>query len=74
MIRAGPWKLRRLSHPASQSPTRAWQSARLVPLGEAGHVTVRKTGAGRNRRTHIRLSPHARRAFDGHAAAGTRTP
>jgi len=31
-------------------------------------VTVRKTGAGRNWRTHIRLSPRGRRAFNGHAA------
>jgi DNA-binding MarR family transcriptional regulator len=44
-------------------------SKQISTLEEAGYVTVRKTGAGRNRRTHLRLSPHGRRAFDGHAAA-----
>lgn len=44
-------------------------SKQVSTLEEAGYVTVRKTGAGRNRRTHIRLSPRGRRAFAGHAAA-----
>ncbi len=44
-------------------------SKQISALEEAGYVTVRKTGAGRNRRTHIRLSPRGRRAFAGHAAA-----
>jgi DNA-binding MarR family transcriptional regulator len=44
-------------------------SKQISTLEEAGYVTVRKTGAGRNRRTHIRLSPRGRRAFAGHAAA-----
>jgi DNA-binding MarR family transcriptional regulator len=38
-------------------------------LQEAGYVTVRQTGAGRSRRTHLRLSPTGRRAFAGHAVA-----
>ena len=44
-------------------------SKQISTLEEAGYVTVRKTGAGRNRRTHLRLSPRGRRAFSGHAAA-----
>jgi len=44
-------------------------SKQVSTLDEAGYVTVRKTGAGRRRRTHLRLSPRGRRAFDGHAAA-----
>jgi DNA-binding MarR family transcriptional regulator len=44
-------------------------SKQISILEEAGYVTVRKTGAGRNRRTHIRLSSSGRRAFDDHAAA-----
>jgi len=32
-------------------------------------VSVRKTGAGRNRRTHLRLSATGRHAFRAHAAA-----
>jgi len=44
-------------------------SKQISTLEEAGYVTVRKTGAGRNRRTHLRLSPSGRRAFNGHAAA-----
>ena len=44
-------------------------SKQISTLEEAGYVTVRKTGAGRTRRTHLRLSPHGRRAFRGHAAA-----
>ncbi len=57
-------------------------SKQISTLEDAGYVTVRKTGAGRNRRTHLRLSPRGRRAFGGHAAAlqqliagaGTLTP
>ncbi len=57
-------------------------SKQISTLEQAGYVTVRKTGAGRNRRTHLRLSPRGRRAFGGHAAAlqqliagaGTLTP
>ena len=44
-------------------------SKQISTLDDAGYVTVRKTGAGRTRRTHLRLSPRGRRAFDGHAAA-----
>jgi DNA-binding MarR family transcriptional regulator len=44
-------------------------SKQVSTLEQAGYVTVRKTGAGRARRTHLRLSPDGRRAFRGHAAA-----
>ncbi len=44
-------------------------SKQISTLEEAGYVTVRKTGAGRTRRTHLRLSPRGRRAFGSHAAA-----
>ncbi len=44
-------------------------SKQISILEEAGYVTVRKTGAGRNRRTHIGLSSRGRRAFADHAAA-----
>ena len=44
-------------------------SKQISTLEEAGYVTVRKTGAGRSRRTHLQLSPRGRRAFSGHAAA-----
>lgn len=44
-------------------------SKQISTLEDAGYVTARKTGAGRNRRTHLRLSPRGRRAFSGHAAA-----
>jgi DNA-binding MarR family transcriptional regulator len=44
-------------------------SKQISTLEDAGYVTVRKTGAGRNRRTHLRLSPRGRRAFSSHAAA-----
>jgi len=44
-------------------------SKQIATLEEAGYVTMRKTGAGRTRRTHLRLSPRGRRAFSGHAAA-----
>jgi len=44
-------------------------SKQIATLEEAGYVTVRKTGAGRTRRTHLQLSLRGRRAFDGHAAA-----
>jgi len=44
-------------------------SKQVSILEGAGYVTVRKTGAGRSRRTHVRLSPSGRRAFSGHAAA-----
>jgi DNA-binding MarR family transcriptional regulator len=43
-------------------------SKQISILEQAGYVTVRKTGAGRNRRTHLRLSPSGRRAFSAHAA------
>jgi DNA-binding MarR family transcriptional regulator len=57
-------------------------SKQISILEQAGYVTVRKTGAGRSRRTHLKLSPDGRRAFTAHAAAlqqliagaGTRTP
>src|SRR6185312_4584127 len=44
-------------------------SKQISILEQAGYVTVRKTGAGRSRRTHLRLSPSGRRAFGAHAAA-----
>ena len=44
-------------------------SKQVSTLEQAGYVTVRKTGAGRSRRTHLKLSPAGRRAFRGHAAA-----
>ena len=44
-------------------------SKQVSILEGAGYVTVRKTGAGRTRRTHLQLSLRGRRAFDGHAAA-----
>jgi DNA-binding MarR family transcriptional regulator len=44
-------------------------SKQVSILEQAGYVTVRKTGAGRNRRTHLTLSPAGRRAFAAHAAA-----
>jgi DNA-binding transcriptional ArsR family regulator len=44
-------------------------SKQISTLEEAGYVTVRKTGAGRSRRTHLALSSSGRRAFSGHAAA-----
>ena len=44
-------------------------SKQIATLEQAGYVTVRKTGAGRSRRTHLRLSPRGRKAFRAHAAA-----
>jgi DNA-binding MarR family transcriptional regulator len=44
-------------------------SKQIATLEQAGYVTVRKTGAGRSRRTHLRLSPRGRQAFCAHAAA-----
>jgi DNA-binding MarR family transcriptional regulator len=44
-------------------------SKQIATLEQAGYVTVRKTGAGRSRRTHLRLSPRGRQAFHAHAAA-----
>lgn len=44
-------------------------SKQISTLERAGYITVRKTGAGRLGRTHIRLSKHGRQAFDAHAAA-----
>jgi DNA-binding MarR family transcriptional regulator len=44
-------------------------SKQISILEQAGYVTVRKTGAGRSRRTHLRLSLSGRRAFSAHAAA-----
>ncbi|HET9969108.1 MAG TPA: transcriptional regulator [Streptosporangiaceae bacterium] len=44
-------------------------SKQVSTLEQAGYVAVRKTGAGRSRRTHLKLSPAGRRAFSGHAAA-----
>jgi DNA-binding MarR family transcriptional regulator len=44
-------------------------SKQIATLEQAGYVSVRKTGAGRNRRTHLRLSAVGRRAFRAHAAA-----
>jgi DNA-binding MarR family transcriptional regulator len=57
-------------------------SKQVSILEQAGYVTVRKTGAGRSRRTHLKLNPDGRRAFNAHAAAlqqiiagaGARTP
>lgn len=44
-------------------------SKQISTLEDAGYVTTRKTGAGRNRRTHLMLSARGRRAFADHAAA-----
>jgi DNA-binding MarR family transcriptional regulator len=44
-------------------------SKQIATLEQAGYVSVRKTGAGRNRRTHLRLSATGGRAFRAHAAA-----
>jgi DNA-binding MarR family transcriptional regulator len=44
-------------------------SKQVATLEQAGYVSVRKTGAGRTRRTHLRLSAAGRRAFRAHAAA-----
>jgi DNA-binding MarR family transcriptional regulator len=44
-------------------------SKQIATLEQAGYVSVRKTGAGRSRRTHLRLSSPGRRAFRAHAAA-----
>ena len=44
-------------------------SKQISILEQAGYVTVRKTGAGRSRRTHLKLSAAGRRAFAAHAAA-----
>jgi DNA-binding transcriptional ArsR family regulator len=44
-------------------------SKQLSTLEQAGYVTVNKTGAGRRSRTHVRLSPRGRDAFNGHVAA-----
>jgi DNA-binding MarR family transcriptional regulator len=44
-------------------------SKQITTLEQAGYVTVRKSGAGRSRRTHLRLSPRGRHAFRDHAAA-----
>jgi DNA-binding MarR family transcriptional regulator len=44
-------------------------SKQISILEQAGYVTVRKTGAGRSRRTHLKLSAAGRRAFTAHAAA-----
>ena len=44
-------------------------SKQISTLEQAGYVTVSKTGAGRRSRTHIRLSPRGRDAFNGHVAA-----
>jgi DNA-binding MarR family transcriptional regulator len=44
-------------------------SKQVATLEQAGYVSVRKTGAGRSRRTHLRLSSSGRRAFRAHAAA-----
>ena len=43
-------------------------SKQISILEQAGYVTVRKTGAGRSRRTHLRLSAAGRQAFSAHAA------
>jgi DNA-binding MarR family transcriptional regulator len=44
-------------------------SKQISILEQAGYVIVRKTGAGRSRRTHLKLSVAGRRAFTAHAAA-----
>jgi DNA-binding MarR family transcriptional regulator len=44
-------------------------SKQISTLEQAGYVTVNKTGAGRRSRTHVRLSPRGREAFNGHVAA-----
>lgn len=44
-------------------------SKQVTTLAEAGYVEVRKDGAGRNRRTRLRLTAAGRAAFDAHVAA-----
>ncbi|MDI5976477.1 transcriptional regulator [Amycolatopsis magusensis] len=44
-------------------------SKQVSTLSEAGYVEIRKDGAGRNRRTRLRLSPTGQAAFRDHVAA-----
>ncbi|MFE0809056.1 transcriptional regulator [Streptomyces sp. NPDC058794] len=44
-------------------------SKQLHTLEEAGYLELRKEGAGRKRRTRVRLTERGRTAFEGHVAA-----
>lgn len=44
-------------------------SKQLHTLGEAGYLEIHKEGAGRKRRTKVRLTSRGRTAFEGHVAA-----
>jgi len=44
-------------------------SKQVATLGDAGYVEIHKEGAGRRRRTTLRLTEQGRAAFDGHVAA-----
>jgi DNA-binding MarR family transcriptional regulator len=44
-------------------------SKQVSTLEDAGYVEVRKEGAGRRRRTKLRLTDKGRSAFEGHVAA-----
>ncbi|WP_313885609.1 transcriptional regulator [Fodinicola feengrottensis] len=44
-------------------------SKQVSTLEDAGYVEVRKEGAGRRRRTKLRLTQRGRSAFEGHVAA-----
>jgi DNA-binding MarR family transcriptional regulator len=44
-------------------------SKQLHTLEEAGYLELRKVGAGRKRRTNVRLTDRGRAAFEGHVAA-----
>ncbi|WP_163509752.1 transcriptional regulator [Fodinicola acaciae] len=44
-------------------------SKQMSTLADAGYVDVRKEGAGRRRRTTLRLTDRGRTAFEGHVAA-----
>jgi DNA-binding MarR family transcriptional regulator len=44
-------------------------SKQVSTLEDAGYVEVRKEGAGRHRRTKLRLTEQGRVAFEGHVAA-----
>lgn len=43
-------------------------SKQISALANAGYVTVRKGRENGTRRTHVRLTPHGRQAFQRHAA------
>ncbi|MFJ8210538.1 transcriptional regulator [Streptomyces sp. NPDC096033] len=44
-------------------------SKQVAALTDAGYVEVRKTRSRTGRHTHLRLTPHGRRAFRRHASA-----